>query len=341
MTDFFSNIHAYLIDPERFTIVLMAVFLTAIIGIITGPVHGNANPLYWKVIDMLFGRIGLRLYKRQRKFSDLAFRGLILTTLVVFFSCGVGVIASDLAVRHYFYGLTQIVILSTLMTSGTVWYGLLKLFFALKEGSIGEREYYTIAQSTRTDLSSSDDHSITRTGMGYAARAFDKGLVAPAIWFIIAGFPGAFLYSGLAALSWRFGKDGFSKGFGSLPVAMEKLMGYVPMIFSGSLIAIAGLFTPTGGMTRAIMALLKQAKHAKYEEGGLPVTAMAYSLNISIGGPVQDLDGSSIHRDWIGPEGASAKLGISDLKRAIYIIFMAYLIFIVTLLSSMVYAGIG
>ena len=85
------------------------------------------------------------------------------------------------------------------MTSGTVWFVLLRLYFTMKEKKISEGAYYAIARSTRTDLSTNDEYSITRTGMAYAARSFDKGLVAPVVWYIIAGIPGAYIYTALAA----------------------------------------------------------------------------------------------------------------------------------------------
>lgn len=158
------------------------------------------------------------------------------------------------------YNLTEVLALSLLLTSGTVWYGLLKLYFAMKEKKLTEGAFYTIARSSRTDLTAIDDYGITRTAMVFAARSFDKGLIAPSIWYLVAGLQGAFLYSALAALSWRFGRDGQGSGFGAFFNALEKLMGFVPMVLSGCLMAAAGLFTPTGGMTRAFLALPKSRR---------------------------------------------------------------------------------
>jgi adenosylcobinamide-phosphate synthase len=339
MSDLFSIFYSQIMDPDRFPVLLMAMLLTAISGVITGPMHGNANPFYWKIIDIIFGKTGSRLDNRQRASSDLIVRGFMLTIIVLPVSYAVGEFSVQLAASMPFHGITQIILLSLLLTSGTVWFSLLRLFFALKEDKVAQGSYYTIAQSARTDLSGSDDYGITRAGMSYAARAFDKGLVAPAIWYLIAGLPGAFIYSGVSALAWRFGKDGFSKGFGFFALALEKLLGFVPMVFSGTLLALAGLFTPTGGMTRALIALLKPKNRAKYAEGGLPVTAIAYSLDVSLGGPVRDLEGSTLSRDWIGPKSATAQLDSNHLRRTIYISVMAWLLFVVSLLFAMLYAG--
>ena len=116
-------------------------------------------------------------------------------------------------------------------------------------------------------------------------------------------------------------------------------MGFAPHILSGALMALAGLFTPTGGMMRAFTGLLKSKGRAAYVEGGLPLTAMAHSLNISLGGPVHDLDGSALKRAWIGPEGATAQLDAGHLRRALYICLMAYLLLIASLCGAMIWAG--
>lgn len=341
MSNFIMDIHSSILDPSRFSILLMAIFLTAIAGMITGPMHGNANPFYWKVIEGVFGGIGKRLDRAERRRPDLVMRGLFVMIVALGFSLFIGSFMLALTRIMPVYNLTEVLALSLLLTSGTVWYGLLKLYFAMKEKKLTEGAFYTIARSSRTDLTAIDDYGITRTAMVFAARSFDKGLIAPSIWYLVAGLQGAFLYSALAALSWRFGRDGQGSGFGAFFNALEKLMGFVPMVLSGCLMAAAGLFTPTGGMTRAFLALPKSRREgaAPYEEGGLPVTAMAYALKISIGGPVRDIDGHAIKKTWVGPKDATARLEKGHLRRCIYISLMAFLLFVVSILFAMLYAG--
>lgn len=341
MIDFLPEIHGYILDPSRFSTLLMAILLTAVTGMVTGPMHGNANPFYRAVFDGIFGGVGARLDRAERRPADLMFRGLFFVTIVLALTLFIGKMMAAMAILMPFYGITEVLFLSLAMTSGTVWYGLLKLYFSMKEKKLTEGAFYTIARSSRTNLSLIDDFGITRTAMVFAARSFDKGLVAPSVWFLIAGLPGALIYSALAALSWRFGRDGHGTGFGAVFNALEKLMGFVPMVLSGILMAAGGLFTPTGGMTRAFLSLPKSRREggAPYEEGGLPVTAMAYALNISLGGPVKDLDGHTVKKSWVGPKGATAKLEKGHLRRCIYISLMAFLLFIVSILFAMLYAG--
>lgn len=339
MQDFFLNIHTQLLDPERIPAAMAAWLLAGIAGLITGPMHGNANPFLWLAFDRTIGKIGGRLDRKDRKAADLFLRGFIITMLGIVAAYGLGLFAERLASEKPLNGATEIILLALVLTGGTVWFALMQLYFAMRDKKVSKGAYFTIAHSTRTDLSGSDDYGITRTGMGLAARSFDKGLVAPVFWFIIAGMPGAFLYAGLAFFEWRFGKEGFTKGFGKTALALEKLLGFIPHLISGLLMALAGLFTPTGGMTRAFLGQLFSAGRANYEQGGMPLTAMAFSLNVSLGGPSVDLDGSTIKRDWTGPKDATARLEQGHLRRAIYISLMAHLLFMVSLAGVLFWAG--
>lgn len=336
---FFDNISQGFLDPDRIPVAMMAWLLVGIAGLITGPMHGNANPFLWLILDKTFGKIGARLDRKERKRADLIVRGFFLTLAGALVVLGMGVFAADLAAARSFYGVTEVFFLALALTGGSVWFSLLQLYFAMRDKKVSKGAYYAIARSTRADLSGSDDYGITRAGMGLAARSFDKGLVAPVFWYLIGGLPGAYLYAALAAISWRFSRDGFTAGFGVFALRLEKLAGFAPNILSGVLMALAGLFTPTGGMTRALIGQLFGKEKAKYEEGGLPVTAMAFSLGVTLGGPAVDLDGISLKKAWVGPKGASARLEEGHLRRALYIGAMAHLLFMASLAGGLFWAG--
>ena len=339
MKDFFIDWHTELVSPDRLPTIIMAWLLVTIVGAVTGPIHGNANPFLWLLYDKTLGAMAARLDKKERKVRDLMFRGLIMMILSVVVAYTFGKWAAAVAYVYDLKGFTQIVFLALAMTGGSVWFALLRLFFAMRQKKVSKGAYYNIAQSSRRNLSASDDFTITRTAMGFAAKSFDKGLVGPAFWYFLVGLPGAFMYAILAAFVWRFGKEGFTKGFGKVALAVESLLGFVPHILAGVLVALAGLFTPTSGMTRAYVGLLNPEKRSKYEEGGLPLTAMAYALDVNLGGPGTDLDGSAVKPRWTGPEKATAQLEAGHLKRAMYLMLIAHLLFIASIIGMMFWSG--
>ncbi len=335
-----AELHAQIFDPARLPVAVCAIMIVCLVGIISGPLFGNANPIFWRAIDFLFGPLGSRLDKTERAAKDLTTRGFVITVTAVTMAFFIGNFFQTLSTHFPNWLMVDIVALSLLLAAGTGWHALFRLYRAMSGKNTVKGAFYALATTTRSNLTVADEFTITRTGIGMGARLFDKGIVAPVLWYLIAGLPAAYLYGALAALSWRFGKEGFTKGFGSSALALEKLMGFVPNVFAGIILSLAGLLTPTAGMTRSIIGLFHFGKgRAHYHEGGAVVTAMAWALKVSLGGATQDLDGSAIKRGWAGPNGATAKLDAKHLHRALYITIMAHLLFLAALLAGIVIDG--
>lgn len=343
MMDFFTQWHSHLIDPDRLPLAALAILFTVVIGMITGPLMGNANPLIWLFFDAILGGFGDRLDRGHRSHKSLIFRGLFLTVCALILAVLWGRFYEAMVLQKPVSGITEIVLLGTLISTGAVWFALLRLYFALEKGKTGQKipegAYYAISRSTRRNLSISDDFSITRVGMGYAARSFDKGLVAPVFWYLVAGLPGAVIYSALSAIAWRFGRDGFTQGFGSVPLALERLLGFVPSLFAALLITMASMFTPTAKLHKGLASWFGHKNRATYEQGGFPLSALAWSLNVSLGGASQDLAGNAIKGEWVGPEGTTARNDHKHLRRAIYFNVAAHILFVATLMGAYVWSG--
>lgn len=336
--------HAQLFDADRIPVILMAFLLCAVIGMITGPLAGNAHPFFWRAIDLIFGRLGTRMDRTHRPKADLMARGFFLTVLVIVPAAFLGAYCEEFSRLIPLHGATSVIILSLLFTVGSVWFALLKLYFAMEHNKVGEGAFYAIARTTRINLAAGDDYGVTRAAVALSARALDKGLIAPALWYLIGGFPAAFTYAALAALSWRFGKSGLGKyagkGFAAIPLALERLLGMIPSIFTGLLLTLAAGLTPTARLHKGLAAWFGHKSRSPYEQGGAPVSALAWALNVSLGGAVQDLSGSALKGEWVGPKGATARLNHKHLRRALYINVMAHILFIAALLGAYMWSGI-
>lgn len=339
MFETFQNLHSLIFDPARLPVAAIALFLSAFVGIAVGPVGGDANPLYWRIISGLVGGLGGKMDKPGRPRGDLILRGFFIMVAALLISYALGQFLATLVLAFPVWKVTEILCLSLLLSSGSLWIVLIKLHRALEQKTVGEGTYYALAKTARNNLSAVDDFGITRTGMGLAVRGFDKGLVAPIVWYLVLGLPGAYIYAGLAALVWRFGRDGTSNGFAVIMVAIEKLMGMVPSVFAAFLLSLSCVFTPTAMMSRALKGWNAHKDQAPYPEGGLPLTAVSWGLNVSLGGPATDLDGHVIKRVWVGPQGATAQLEPKHLHRAVYCVWMASLLLFMVLIGAMIVSG--
>ncbi len=340
MENFLIQWHAQLMDVDRIPVILLAMLLCSIVGMVSGPLAGNAYPFLWQVFDILFGKLGERMDRPNRPKADLVFRGFMTASFMVFIAALTGKIFAELSIIEPAYGVTQVLLLSLLFTAGSIWFSLLRLYFAMEQDKVVEGVYYAIARSSRVNLAAGDDFGVTRTAMALSARSFDKGLVAPALWFFIGGFPAACIYSALALASWRFGKNGLGAGFGIVPLALERLMGMIPSLFSAIFITLASTFTPTARLHKGLESWLGHKNRSPYEQGGAPLSALAWALNVSLGGAVQDLSGVALKGEWVGPEGATAQLDHKHLRRAIYINVIAHILFIASLLGAYMWGGL-
>ena len=322
-------------DVNRIPYIIVAILITIIGGMILGPLAGNANPFIWGAIDKIFGGVGERIDRKNRTRSDLMFRGLLYISIMLILALAIINPLSTLVAKS---SLVEGLIVTLCITSGSVWYMVLKLYFAVTQKGKAEGGYFGLSRSSRTDLNSTDDHGVIREGLVFSAVSFDKGLVAPSLWYLFGGVPLLLIYSLIAFTAWRFGKNGFSKGFGVVPLALEKVIGFIPSLFTGFLFTAAATVSPTAKIVQALKSWWQAKGAVPYEQGGVVLSALAWPLEVSLGGPVQDISGSAIKKAWVGPKGASAKVESFHLKRAIIMNVVAHLLYVLALLSTYIYA---
>lgn len=341
MFEIFHYIHGALFDLDRIPMALGAFLVTLVIGMITGPLSGNAYPYIWSLYDRLCGRLGDRMDNTKRKKNDLMLRGFIFVTGLLL---GIVIVVNGLAYLLPFSFFIEVAILSLCLSSGAVWFIVLQIYFGFdrrteKHTRTLSDASYKLAVTTRTDLNSTDDYGIVRESLGCLSMSFDKAVVAPVIWYVIGGLPFVLVYSVLAFAVWRFGKCGFSSGFGEMIIAMEKLMGVVPSAFTGFLIICASVVTPTAKFFPAIMSWWSLRYKIPYAQGGVVSSAMSCALDVTLGGAVRCIDGNLLQKAWVGPNDATAQVTYAHLKRGIFTVVIAHLLFVLALLCTYVYGN--
>jgi adenosylcobinamide-phosphate synthase len=336
---FFSNILNNVASPERLNAAMIAVVAVCVFGALFGSFTGNANPFLWGILDRVFGGFTKKTYKIGRSISSLYFRGALILSLYILLTGCITACVVLIEKQFSLAGFMEPILLTCVLAGGATWSALIKLHKAIRaeEGkTLSKGSYYDIAVSTRTNLNTTDNHGIIRGGIGFVATSIDKGMVAPLFWYLIGGLPFAFMYAGIAAARWGMGKEGFAKGIGHLALKLEEILGFIPQLITVVILSFAALMTPSARLTRAVMGVFAKSGRAPYAEGGLPLTILAYALDVSLGGPVEDSDGSVLKRAWVGSKTSTAKVEIHHLRVAIYLSIMAHILTFSVLLAGVV-----
>lgn len=326
---------------DRMDTIVLALLMVGIVGFVTGPLSGNANPYFWNFLDRLVGVTARRGYVKDKSFSALSFRGTLFSIVYILIAAGLGMLFLVLSHHLSWGGLFEPTVLALLCTSGAVLQAVYRLYLALnRTNSTGDEKrgsFAAVAISMRVDLNTVDDYGIARIGAGFIPVAFDRGLVLPIFFYLLGGLPLAFVVTGVTAAKWALAKNGFAKGYGAFILGVEAAIGFVPRIIASIILVMAALFTPHASVFRALRGLFAFARAggggaARASEGGTPLTVMAYALNVSLGGPVQDVDGSPLQQKFVGPRDASARIDSGVLKQSCYMGAMAQLLFLVSML---------
>ena len=170
------------------------------------------------------------------------------------------------------------------------------------------KEAYQIAVSTRTDLNSTDDqYGIIRAlGIGLVATSLTKGWCS-IFWFLIGGCRAAqaYIYCGIAACLEFIQPDGLQSWIERWQFKTETAFCGCSANLSSVLIA--------GGIGDLLLVWRAQSEDCWAVKVMLlcrrwiGVTAIAYALGVSLGGPVEDISGSVLKRSWVGSSKSTAR----------------------------------
>ena len=328
------------IGPDRFINAAIAILLVMLGGMIIGPRLDFAGPILWLPVIKIFGLLAKKLDSPKRSEPDRITRGFFIALFAILFMGALGVYLQELQPFLAGWGrIVEVLLLSFCLRAGALWLSVIRLYLTI-DGKLKQSPgtYRILARTSRIDLSARDDFTLTRTAAETSARMFDKGIVAPALWYLLSGLPGAFIYMTLAALTWYGAGDGQKRGTVTVSAALERILGFIPNYLSGLFTILSLLLVPTSSLKTSFTQIFRSKKTYPYACGGRPVSALAEILGMALGGSATLIDGTAIKRPWTGPKGATAQLGTDHMKRVIYTMFIAHLYFLAAVLGAVFWA---
>ncbi len=143
-----------------------------------------------------------------------------------------------------------------------------------------------VAKIVGRDPSSLDEGGIAKAALESLAENASDGVVAPVLWYAIAGLPGLVIYKAINTADSMIGhKSEKYLAFGWAAARLDDLVNLPASRLTGALFAGAALVNGKALMTAAWKVMWRDAAKHNSPNAGWPEAAMAGALGLKFGGP--------------------------------------------------------
>ena len=167
------------------------------------------------------------------------------------------------------------------------------------------------------DVAAMDEPAVARAAIESAAENLSDGVVAPALWFAMAGLPGMALYKAVNTADSMIGhRTPRHEAFGWAAARADDLLNWVPARLTA--LVIAALH---GGL-RDWPAVARDARRHRSPNAGWPEAAAARALGVALSGP-RSYGGRLRPYPFVNPAGRRA-LNPADVDHAVALLWRCW-----------------
>jgi adenosylcobinamide-phosphate synthase len=183
------------------------------------------------------------------------------------------------------------------------------------------------------DTEDLDEAGVARAAIESLAENFSDGVVAPALWMVVGGLPGAAVYKAINTADSMIGhRTSRHEDFGWASARLDDLVNLPASRLTALLIISAAYLTPGAFASRAFGAVMRDASRHRSPNAGYPEAAVAGALGLALAGP-RFYDGTLVDDVWMGDGRYGATADDIRAALALYKRADALLIGVVALLA--------
>ena len=143
-----------------------------------------------------------------------------------------------------------------------------------------------VARIVGRDTGVLDEAGVARAAIESLAENFSDGVVAPVLWMIIGGLPGAALYKAINTADSMIGhRTPRHEAFGWAAARLDDLINLPASRLSAVLIVAAAALSGDAVVAAAWQAVVRDATKHRSPNAGYPEAAMAGALGLALAGP--------------------------------------------------------
>jgi len=262
---------------------LLALLIEAMAGYPDRLVRSIGHPVIW------MGGLIVALERRWNRETVAPALRRTLGTVAVLLLVGVVGVAAFIIERELLilpFGLLGAgVLASTLIAQRSLHQHVTRVADALDNaGLAGGRE--AVSHIVGRDTKALDEAGVARAAIESLAENFSDGVVAPVLWMIIAGLPGAAMYKAVNTADSMIGhRTARFQAFGWAAARLDDLLNMPASRLSALLIIAAAAITHGTSASAAWRAVRRDARHHRSPNAGYPEAAMAGALDLALAGP--------------------------------------------------------
>ncbi|MEP1207329.1 MAG: adenosylcobinamide-phosphate synthase CbiB [Rhizobiaceae bacterium] len=267
------------------------------------------HPVVWfgKLIDW-FDRLrdrenlramAARMGIKKPQNIDIALGLLLLATFLVI-AVGLGRIVGSLGGLGW---LIELVIVVVLMAQKSLYDHVSRVAKAFRtEGLASARK--AVSMIVGRDVSKLDESGVSKAAIESLAENFSDGVIAPALWYAIAGLPGLLFYKAVNTADSMIGhRTERFEYFGKPAARLDDWLNW-PAARLSSLFVVAAVALARGARAAGTVwtATLRDASSHRSPNAGWPESSFAAALNLSLGGP-RSYGSETVEAEFLFAEG--------------------------------------
>jgi adenosylcobinamide-phosphate synthase len=262
---------------------LVALLLEIMIGYPDRLVRSVGHPVTW--MGRLIGALDGALNRDAATPSARRMAGAIAVLILIAAAGIVAFVVWHTLLRLPFGWLAAALAASTLLAQRSLHEHVGRVATALEQDGI-EAGRIAVSHIVGRDVASLDPAGVARAAIESLAENFSDGVVAPAVWMVIGGLPGAAIYKAIntadSMIAFRTPRHA---AFGWAAARLDDLVNLPASRLSALLIIVAAGLTRGASPAGAWRAVARDAYRHRSPNAGYPEAAMAGALGLMLAGP--------------------------------------------------------
>ena len=267
------------------------------------------HPVVWfgKLIDW-FDRLrdrenlraaAARMGAKKTQNIDITLGLLLLATFLVI-AVGLGRIVGSFG---WFGLLIELVIVVVLMAQRSLYDHVSRVAKAFRTDGLASARK-AVSMIVGRDVSKLDESGVSKAAIESLAENFSDGVIAPALWYAIAGLPGLLFYKAVNTADSMIGhRTERFEYFGKPAARLDDWLNWPAARLSSLLVVVAVALARGGRVAGTVWtATLRDASSHRSPNAGWPESSFAAALNLSLGGP-RSYDSETVEAEFLFAEG--------------------------------------